>query len=51
MVSRTQVDEVDRMSFVLLHGAIGNWDETLAAVGAVAILFGLTYIFSRRKAE
>jgi hypothetical protein len=37
------------MTFVLLHGAIGSWDEALATVGAMAILVGVTYVFSRKK--
>lgn len=39
------------MSFVLLHGAIGSWDEVLAAVGAMVILLGLTYVFTRKNVD
>jgi hypothetical protein len=39
------------MTFVVLHGAVGSWDEILAAVVAVAALFGATFAFSRKKSE
>jgi formate hydrogenlyase subunit 3/multisubunit Na+/H+ antiporter MnhD subunit len=39
------------MTFVLLHGAIGSWDELLAAVGALTMLVGVTYVFSRKKTD
>jgi hypothetical protein len=39
------------MTYVLLHGAVGSWDEVLAAFIAVAALFGATFAFSRKKSE
>jgi hypothetical protein len=39
------------MTFVLLHGAVGSWDEVLILIVAAVALFGATLIFSRKKSD
>jgi hypothetical protein len=39
------------MMYVVLHGAVGSWDEVLAAIVAVAVLFGATLMFSRKSSD
>jgi len=39
------------MIIAALHGAVGSWDEILAASVGLVVLLGVTFAFSRRKAE
>jgi hypothetical protein len=39
------------MTFLLLHGAVGSWDEILILIIAAVALFGATLAFSRNKSD
>jgi hypothetical protein len=39
------------MTFVVLHGAVGSWDEILVLIVAAVVLFGATLMFSRKKSD